>query len=254
MRKCFPDFQGIQIFPQGGKRKVIEHALAEHAEYEGVRRIYIVDKDFDDLLDSVVRLDSLFYLDQYGIENLLIDEDALVELCVQEFPKLQRADVKAGVDFDTVIQRWSLPLDRLHRAFLLVQKFSLGLPNTGSSVENFVYRDRRCTIDQRLINSYVDSVFNKLSELGVVGCREAFENEMDRAFTTNGLVNVNGKFVLHLLYHHVKRLGLCGHVKGHSFAYRIAGACGLGRFSSFIRAVREYIGRDCAAEQLEHAN
>ncbi len=248
MRRCFPNFEGIEIFPQGGKGKVIEHALAGYRGYPGVRRVYVVDKDFDDLLGTVKVAEGLFYLEQYGVENFIVDEDSIVEICVQEFPKESRLGISRRIGYAEAMRGWNGHLGRLHRAFLLVQKFSLGVKNCGLSVDRFVFQDRRHVLDLGAISEYVNLVFDKLVELGVVSDRASFELEMDGAFAGDEAVHINGKFVIELLYHHLRVAGLCGHLRYHSLVYRLAGACSLDKLSSFISDVNDYISLERRSE------
>ena len=68
LNKLFPGVQIEKITPLRGKPHVIQHAKNNHAKRKSV---YIVDKDFDDLLGKIYKQPNLFYLDKYSIENNL---------------------------------------------------------------------------------------------------------------------------------------------------------------------------------------
>src|SRR6476620_3681297 len=75
LRKLFPDVQFQKIFCLNGKDSVIEKAETSKNKK---KRIFIIDKDFDDLL-GIVRHDlpNLFYLQKYSIENYYFEEEAI---------------------------------------------------------------------------------------------------------------------------------------------------------------------------------
>lgn len=51
LRKLFPEHTIARIFPLGGKPSVIAHL----SQSNSTRGIYILDKDFDDLLNKKIR-------------------------------------------------------------------------------------------------------------------------------------------------------------------------------------------------------
>ena len=48
--------------------------------------VFIVDKDFDDLLGLVENIDGLYYLQKNCLENYFLDIDALKSVCIEEKP------------------------------------------------------------------------------------------------------------------------------------------------------------------------
>ena len=66
LKKLFPDVVFEKIFPLGGKNAVIEESEKYLIDK---KKVFIVDKDYDDILNRLVRNPNLFYLDRYSIEN-----------------------------------------------------------------------------------------------------------------------------------------------------------------------------------------
>lgn len=244
MSRCFPGVDSIEVFPQGGKPAVIAHAEAGHRGFSGIRRVYVLDKDFDDLLDEMKSIDGVFYWHQYSIENLLFDEAALVEVCVQEAPREKRCELAAKLGFDAALKEWAPHLDRLHRAYYLVQRFSLGIKNTKCSVDDYVHRGRRSVFDPTKIDQYIEIVRVALKKIGAVATDSDFEEMMLAAYPKGEVAHFNGKYLFDLAYHRMKSLGLVKNISSDSLLYRCAGECSISPFNGFIASVGRYVSRD----------
>ena len=253
LRRCFPELDRLEVFPQGGKKAVLAHASAGYERVQGIKRIYILDKDFDDLLGRIRLADGIFYLDQFSVENMLFNECGVLEVCVQEFHKSRKADLQRTLNFDHTVSVWFDHLDRLHRAFLLVQRFELGIPNTKTPVDNYVYRGERHVFDIDAVHAYVESVRLELILKGVLNESVDFENLMANAFPEQSLKYVNGKYLFALIYFHIKSQGLARNIRGYSLVYRCAGACDLGAFESFTASVRAYLAEGDMASRVRAA-
>ena len=87
VRKVFPHLRIVRVFPLGGKDAVIKHAMLHRRDRSNV---YLLDKDFDDLLRLKKATNNLFYLDRYSIENYLAEDDAIVSFVIAQDPSLKR--------------------------------------------------------------------------------------------------------------------------------------------------------------------
>src|SRR4051812_24509150 len=65
-KRLFPGVKLEKIFPLGGKKNVRDEA---RLHVGNKKKVFVVDKDFDDLLGRKLSLPNLFYLDRYSIEN-----------------------------------------------------------------------------------------------------------------------------------------------------------------------------------------
>ncbi|MBO1361504.1 DUF4435 domain-containing protein [Acetobacter sacchari] len=97
LRKIFPSLRFDKIFPLGGKSNIIVHAR-DSANASLPNRVYIVDKDFDDLLHKKETISNVFYLNKFCIENFLIQESALIEVIVESCPTEKRDDIRACLE------------------------------------------------------------------------------------------------------------------------------------------------------------
>lgn len=103
--QLFPKIQITQIFPLGGKINVIAHAMDADNQSNSYRSIYLVDKDFDDLLGNIVKKANVFYLPKYCIENFLLEEAAVVEVAVEVQPKKTRGHLNQELAYTAFLNK-----------------------------------------------------------------------------------------------------------------------------------------------------
>ena len=133
-RKLFPEMKITKIFPLGGKQYVIQEA-AKHTG--NLKKVFIADKDFDDLLGKIVVLPNLFYLQRYSIENYLPSEETIIEYVIGESPAMRRDQVKETLSFNSRLHAASLLFHELTVLFILIQYWNLSYDNTSIAPERF---------------------------------------------------------------------------------------------------------------------
>src|SRR6185437_17024386 len=70
-----------KIFPLRGKDNVI---FESKLNIGNKRKIYIIVKDFDDILGKSIIQPNLFYLERYSIENYALEEKSIIALIIEE--------------------------------------------------------------------------------------------------------------------------------------------------------------------------
>lgn len=245
IERLFPRLESFQVFPLAGKQNVLSHAQSAPEVGLNAVRVYILDKDFDDVLQTMVVQEGLFYLDDYNIEQSIIDDHSLTRICIEERPRLRRADIRERLAIDAAKSAWLPLLDKLHRAFALVQKHGLGIANTDLPPERFCKDGDPSSLDPRLIETYVDEVATALVERGVLDSKCGYAEVSRRIFSTGKLQlkHINGKFLARLYFHRMKRRRLVSNLTQDSMLMRCAGSSEMKR----LRALRARIGRFLAA-------
>src|SRR5690606_38695584 len=119
LSRCVPKGIEFKVFPLAGKRNVLVHATDPTIDTGSNTSIYVLDKDFDDLLGSVIEQPNIIYLDEYCVENAVLCEDALITIACEERPRRPRVDVVTALGYRETMASWLCALDRLHRAFFL---------------------------------------------------------------------------------------------------------------------------------------
>jgi hypothetical protein len=136
--RLFPDIRIERIFPLGGKRAVLEHAQRQDAP----NSIYVLDKDFDDLLGIQLKKSNVFYLERFCIENHVLEPSAIAQFIVSEKPKLTVAKVHKLFDIQGFVAASIVALRLLFFYFFLVQRYGLHLQNTSSPIARFTRKNQ----------------------------------------------------------------------------------------------------------------
>lgn len=251
--KLFSDIRINQIFPLGGKGNVITHANDENNSKNGRTLVYVVDKDFDDLLGSMVSNKNVFYLSKYCIENFLVDESSLIDVAIEAQPKKKREALTGELSFAKFIEGVVTDLDLLFRLFFLVQKFDLGLKNCDYSPEQFSVKDKPYKLDRDKINSYKSSVINALViERGLFKSERDVLSYLDSVFSPASSgdfdSNISGKFILAMTMHYLKKKIKCGNISLDSLTFRLAKNSNLAGMSTLRDQIREYLNLDVESQ------
>jgi hypothetical protein len=226
LRKLLPDIQLERIFALGGKSIVINHAKNNQSKRKSV---YILDKDFDDLLKIQTVLPNLFYLDAFCIENYLIEEEAAVQYVISEKPKLKQKEIRQKLEFGSFTQTCFKELRELHLLFFLAQKFANSqVATTGSKISNYCQTTANFLIDRAKVGAYAEQVrqllHNKGINLNKVRANHIGEFELDKTANLRG-TNISGKFVLTLLSRKIAKTFHALTPPLESVTYRFADKC-----------------------------
>lgn len=162
LKKLFPEIRLEKIFPLRGKKNVLEKSKRHIGDK---KKIFIVDKDFDDLLNKKVIQNNLFYLTEYSIENYLLDEKAILEYIIEEKPKIKKRYINTNFKFDKTFNECCKTFFELTLLHLLVQYKGLGLQNTSLPPEKFVQLNNVICLKNSEINKYKIEIENKLKAI-----------------------------------------------------------------------------------------
>jgi hypothetical protein len=139
VRRLFPLARRFQTICLGGKEKVIAKARQDRdmpAQY-----IFIVDKDYDDLLGQLEDAPDLFYWDRCTLENYLLSPIPIQDICVEEDPErltdqLVRDELGDFEEFrDRLFQRYT----EVTRLFIVARRFRvIGIETTKMDVDELL--------------------------------------------------------------------------------------------------------------------
>ena len=223
-RRLFPRLQINQIFPLSGKPNVLAHALDPVNAGRRSRSVYILDKDFDDLLGHMVNQENVFYLNRYCIENYLLGEDAVLELVLECEPRKSKDDLHAELNYGSFHSQTLTSLDPLFRLFFTVQRFNLGLKNTDLKSEQFSSPGKPWHIDPSSIRAYRTNVRTRVKAVGMLTKNKEFTRFLAHVFPRKGPrdANISGKFLLAMLYHYLRTKVRLGNCRLDSLCFRLA--------------------------------
>ncbi len=238
LSRLFSDINIDRIFPLGGKPAVIDHARNNRS---GRKAVYILDKDFDDLLGATVNLPTVFYLDRYCIENYVLEPLAISRFVVAERPRLTERRVQSEFDAADFIRLSISSLRVLFFNFFMVQKHNLALDNCALPVARFTFRNRHWEIDARKVQEYNDRVAKAARTARIDLSKEqkmyAAEFELRRRLVVGR--NISGKYLLALLLRRISRLFSVPGTSLDSATFRLAEYCEL----SALRDFREQVAK-----------
>jgi len=168
LKKLFPDISIDRIFPLNGKENVINECKNNRNDK---KKIFIVDKDFDDILNKIEQIDNLFYLERYSIENHLIENKSLTEYIIGEKPKLKRDFINNTFDLNNTISTINNSLKDLVYLHLVVQKKCSNLKNISLNHErffdfnngNFIQKTQQFEIYRNSIISELENIDRRLT-------------------------------------------------------------------------------------------
>lgn len=224
LRKIFPELTIARIFPLGGKPSVLSHL----EQNDSTRAIYILDKDFDDLLNIKINNSKLFYLERYCIENYLTEPEAIVEFIIECLPKLKRTEVIDRLDLDSKIIELAESMRTLFQLFYCSQRFNLGIKNSSQNTEIFCNKNSRWIISVEAVNQYKQIITEALS----ISLRDSLVDplahpEIAPLQQLDSNLIVSGKHLCTLLFHYLKSIYNFGTVTFNSFIFRLAKNCSL---------------------------
>lgn len=129
--RLFPNAGRFRVVSLHGKDNVFKKARGPRVT--GVNYVFVVDKDFDDLLGKVVEgIPDIFYLEKYSVENFLLDLNALVRVLVEEHPEAVAEQLAMAQCEDFVAYNANLQnrYTEVTGYFVAAQKFRVQIENT----------------------------------------------------------------------------------------------------------------------------
>lgn len=224
LSNLFPDINIEKIFPLGGKDNVIEHCNTCN---EIKKQIYLVDKDFDDLLNKKVNRENLFYLNRYSIENYLDDKESYIEYIISEHPTLNRNLVEADLNINEILENVLNVLKELILLHFVVQSKCPALKNISLSYERFVdYNGGIFSLKQDQIEWYKTEIIAELASIDRRLKLGAQLTKAKRKIPVTSIIRMievyPGKYIIKMLKQVIENTFGIASRNFNSFCYKIA--------------------------------
>lgn len=243
--KIFPDISIQKIFPLGGKENVINECKRNIGD---IKKVYIVDKDFDDFFDRKEDITNLFYLDRYSIENYLIEKESIINYIVSERPKLKKAEVEANLKLQDIIRTIRQSLNNIIYHYLVVQFRCPRLKNISIGYERFLrYSDNGFSVITNQIQQYENEIHQELQSidrrLTVNGQIKKIREKYRFLNNDDAITHMPGKYLIKMIKQLIESLfGLVSRNMD-SFCYRIADKCSFNSLQFLHADIRSYIDK-----------
>lgn len=240
-KKLFPNLKFEKIFPLNGKKNVRDAALLNLGNK---KKVYIVDLDFDHILNKVVVLENLFYLRRYSIENYLFSKEAVYEVIRAKDPKLKDVEIEALFDLNSILSDASICLKELSCCFVIIQNKELGHPYYGlNTVRDFDFSTSPPCYRMNFINDYMTAVENLLKAKNGRYSLASQKRNIQNYFrnVSDCLANIPGKYILTFLKERLYSLGLINQMTDETFTYTLSKDFNSNELSYLRTNVENYI-------------
>lgn len=241
LKKIFPDINIDKIFPLNGKENVIKEALNN---IDSKNKVYIVDKDFDDILNKKTIHPNLFYLDRYSIENFLIEENAIIEYIISEKPKLKRAFINQSFDLNNFLTDVKDCLQDLVLLFLVIQDKCPQLQNVNHGHQKFLSFSNGTFIKREdVINDYIDQIQQELNikDKRIKVSAQTKKMRKKCFFNNDILVDTPGKYLIKMIKQIIESKFSLASRNIESFSYRLATYCSFDSLYNFQSEINDYL-------------
>ncbi|MCA1910284.1 MAG: DUF4435 domain-containing protein [Magnetospirillum sp.] len=253
MRRLIPSLRKFAIVCLNGKSQLLAKAKDRAPSQGDPTAIFIVDKDFDDILGVMENIKNFYYTKKSCIESYLIDVDAIASIGVEENPTTLTLDLAARrlADCNNFLSKLHEKYEVVTRLFIIVRKHRIqNLQTTKMPLSDLLGDSGYCYPDDDWISKYRESIRNNcLGKTEWLLDETAFDIEFTDAFspkkcgsillTQNIRDHMNGK---HLLMCVKKYIGDCIGVEfekmNHlSFYIRLIDKVKLGDFDELVSVI-----------------
>jgi hypothetical protein len=128
------------IYPSGSKSELIKKCLADNKiGGKSTYSFYIVDGDLDIVVGSAKSVPNLIYLNSYCVENILVQENAIVDYLYTLIATKDRSDIKNDLNFSC----WITPyVNVLYDFFVHLSIARIhGIPIKKGNIQSFTQKE-----------------------------------------------------------------------------------------------------------------
>lgn len=190
-----------KIFAVGGKLEV-EKAYREYGDvYDNKKNFYIVDGDFDLLLEkTMIDKPNYIYLQRYNIESYYVDKNAILSFMAGKMKKVKE-EVDSEICYDDWREDTYSKLERLFLNYAVAQKELLEETNVG--ISEYTYLDEQGLISIKKVNDYESRLKERIDgyNLKLNMCKKRYEDVLNSDPTRL----ICGKYILCSLAQYLRK-------------------------------------------------
>jgi hypothetical protein len=156
-----------QVFPLGNREQVIEECV-RNQEYTGRKRVYIIDGDLYLLNNDTPKINGLFVLPRYCIENFLIDHNAITDLVYEEDPEMSKGDFINKFNYEEWVENNESYLLELFTIYAICFKYLPQEQTIGFKVSKLVSSNSGIVCSEKVtlrINELKSKLIAKYNEI-----------------------------------------------------------------------------------------
>lgn len=242
LKKLFPDIKFDRIFPLGGKPIVFTEA---NLNIGNKKKVYLVDLDFDEILNIKNIADNVFYLEKYSIENYLLDINAIKKIIIEERPKIKHHEIENLFDINLFYNECQALFSDLICYYLTIQEHELGIENVKCDTARFCnFNVTPAAVDNNQINNYHLQIEGALRAKNARLKLSTQVNKYKKYYRTvqDALKNIPGKYLLNFIKYRIEHLFNLAQMTLESFSFRLAKNSELLDLLFLKQRVTNYIG------------
>lgn len=186
------EYRISNVYPLGGRGAVLEECERWQGKFSRPS-LYIIDGDMYLLTkEEKVQLDGLYILPMYCIENMLIDEAALIEVLNEEETVRLKNQIKLDFDFNHWLAINISSLTELFIEYAVCFELCPEMQTVAYPVSNLVSSNRG-ELDEVKVNSRIEELKNKI--IGIVGEEVYYQRRVVLAGKVNGCTDLICKYI-----------------------------------------------------------
>ena len=195
------------VFSKNGKQDVLDAAKA----CKDTKCVFIVDRDWDDLLGAITTLKNVVTLSMHSIDCYLINHEAFSGIVLSEDPKCSIDTLFGKKHFNEILSGVSGKLRSLFECFVAMQMDHSGEKGCSHKPGHFQQQNSSCAPDVRKITRFI-------SDSGVSVTKPIKKYFSDKILTQKG----HGKFMLHYVWEGVRNKTKSGRIGMEKLMIRLA--------------------------------
>lgn len=155
-----------RVFQLGGFTEIVAECTRQSSS-SNRRRLFLLDGDFALILNEAPpSLPCLYRLRVYSMENLLLCEQAMVEIVYEQASNRTKEDIRAVVAAESPHRQYEHILMSLFVLYAIAKTHIPSMPTAGHHVYRLCRRqDRALVIDLAMLRSRRSEVFRELSNI-----------------------------------------------------------------------------------------
>ncbi|MBT3068003.1 DUF4435 domain-containing protein [Rhodoferax sp. U11-2br] len=243
VKKIIPNPNDVRIICLNGKESLINHCRNQTHQPTKKKSLYILDKDFDDLLNKCTNDNSIIYLEKYSIENYLLERSAFLLVIQEEKPRFANLNIiDENLSWEDFININYPLFFELSSLFLISQEFSLGIPCCSEPIQKFTQKSKPWLLCKNQIGKYRENIEELLILNSIVTTPlEAEEIFKSRLQKVNDISNVPGKQIIDLSKIYIGSKFKLRGLSRDSLCYRLARNCSFESMSNLRERVQSML-------------
>lgn len=195
------------IFSKNGKESVLKAAAA----CTDTKCIFVVDRDWDDLLSIMPKLKNVVVLSMHSIECYLINYNAFSEILLSEFPRRNINSLLSKKHFNNILSNVSKDLRPLFECFATMIMNKSKIKGCSHKPGRFQQKNNSGKPDVKEISKFV-------SDIGIVVPKSVKSYFSAKYLTKKG----HGKYMLHYVWEGIRNKSKVNKIQIEKLMMRLA--------------------------------